>query len=68
MEHLDVVIGPESVHPFHANVIRHPLTQNIRPKFADIQDEISTAFSDNVRSGNDNGEYGSICRLTADVT
>ncbi|KAF8736293.1 hypothetical protein AX14_000501 [Amanita brunnescens Koide BX004] len=54
MEHLDVVIGPESVHPFHANVIRHPLTQNIRPKFADIQDEISTAFSDNVRSGNDN--------------
>jgi hypothetical protein len=65
--HMDVTIGPEIKTPFHINVIRNPFTQNIQPKFPDIQDEISTAFADYIHTGKGNGEYRSICRLTADV-
>ena len=54
--HVDLTIGPEVNNPFHVNVIRNPLTQNIQPKFADIQDEISTAFADYIRTDKENGE------------
>jgi hypothetical protein len=67
MEHLDMTIGPESSIPFHIDVVRNPLTQNIQPKFADIQDEISSAFADYIHTDKGNGEYISICRLIVDV-
>ncbi|KAF8702620.1 hypothetical protein AX14_014402 [Amanita brunnescens Koide BX004] len=52
--HMDVTIGPEIKTPFHINVIRNPFTQNIQPKFPDIQDEISTAFADYIHTGKGN--------------
>ena len=54
--HLDVTIGPEIYNPLHINVIRNTFTQNIGPRFADIQDEIKTAFTDYIPTGQGNGE------------
>ncbi len=54
--HLDVTIGPEIYNPIHINVIKTPFTQNIGPRFADIQDEIKTAFADYIPTGQGNGE------------
>ncbi|KAM6491442.1 Cytochrome P450 [Amanita muscaria] len=34
---------------FHIEVVKLPLTRNIGPRLADIQDEIVTAFNDNIR-------------------
>ncbi|KAF8335539.1 cytochrome P450 [Amanita rubescens] len=52
--HLDVTIGPEIYNPIHINVIRNAFTQNIGPRFADIQDEIKTAFADYIPTGQGN--------------
>jgi hypothetical protein len=54
--HLAVTIGPEIYNPLFINVIRNPFTQNIGPRFADIQDEIKTAFADYIPTGQGNGE------------
>lgn len=54
--HLDVIIGPEIYNPLFINVIRNTFTQNIGPRFADIQDEIKTAFADYIPTGPGNGE------------
>ncbi|KAF8736329.1 hypothetical protein AX14_000503 [Amanita brunnescens Koide BX004] len=54
IESLDLTIGPEIHHPFHINVVRNALTRNIRPKFADVQDEISAAFADYIHSDKEN--------------
>jgi len=54
--HLDVTIGPEIYNPIHINVIKTPFTQNIGPRFADIQDEIKTALADYIPTGQGNGE------------
>ncbi|KIL66539.1 hypothetical protein M378DRAFT_160521 [Amanita muscaria Koide BX008] len=34
---------------YHVEVVKLPLTRNIGPKFADIQDEIETAFNDQIK-------------------
>ncbi|KAK7442710.1 hypothetical protein VKT23_015956 [Stygiomarasmius scandens] len=36
------------LHPYHANIVRTTLTKNISTRFSDVQDEIATAFSDEI--------------------
>ncbi|KIL64963.1 hypothetical protein M378DRAFT_162532 [Amanita muscaria Koide BX008] len=46
---MQLTIGPEHVDdPFHIEVIKRPLTNNIGAKLADVQDEIVTAFEDHI--------------------
>ncbi|KAM6493874.1 Cytochrome P450 [Amanita muscaria] len=55
---------------FHIEVVKLPLTRNIGPRLADIQDEIVTAFNDNIRlQGNGrNPDYLQLNKqLTIDV-
>ncbi|KAM6493880.1 Cytochrome P450 [Amanita muscaria] len=48
--HVDLILGAEFHHNTHlAEVVKLPLTKNIGPKFADVQDEIVTAFNDNIK-------------------
>ncbi|KAF8321460.1 cytochrome P450 [Amanita rubescens] len=51
---LDATVGPEIHNPLYINVITNPFTQSIRPRFADIQDEIKTAFADYIPAGQGN--------------
>ncbi|KAK0212153.1 cytochrome P450 [Desarmillaria ectypa] len=45
----DYTIGKSlSADPYHAGVVRGPLTRNIGACFADVQDEIQAAFKDNI--------------------
>ncbi len=53
---LDVTVGPEIHNPLYINVITNAFTQSIGPRFADIQDEIKTAFADYIPTGQGNGE------------
>ena len=54
--HSDFILGAElHQNPYLTEVVKLPLTRNIGPKFADVQDEIVTAFNDNIRlQGNGN--------------
>ncbi|KAK7451288.1 hypothetical protein VKT23_012628 [Stygiomarasmius scandens] len=36
------------LHPYHANIVRTTLTKNISTRFSDVQDEIATAFDDEI--------------------
>jgi hypothetical protein len=40
-------VGPEiRREPFHASVVRSPLTRNVDARLSDIQDEITAAFEE----------------------
>ena len=54
--HSDFILGAElHQNRYLVEVVKQPLTRNIGPKFAEVQDEIETAFNDHVKfEGNGN--------------
>ena len=48
-----------------AQVVKNPLTRNVKVKFPDVRDEIITAFDDHVQVRSD-GKYRLLCQSLSD--
>jgi hypothetical protein len=62
-------VGPEiRREPFHASVVRSPLTRNVDARLSDIQDEITTAFAELIPVKNGKYSDKNILRLLSEDT